>query len=104
MHATARSTHLAEAPALAPLRPRLRAVPAPRRRRLPRAAAVALYAMGLVAGFLLAALASAPGGAWVVSIQLQLALAAAGLGGLALARARAVARRRPARRGRPASL
>ena len=37
-------------------------MPDPARRRAPRAAAVALYAMGLCAGFLLAALASAPAG------------------------------------------
>ena len=66
--------------------------------RAPRAAAVALYALGLCAGFLLAALASAPGGAWVVSVQLQLALVAGAVGALALMRARAVARRRAAQR------
>ena len=43
------------------------------RRRVPSARALALYALGLVAGFLLAGLASLPGGAEVVSGQLGLA-------------------------------
>ncbi|HVH00741.1 MAG TPA: hypothetical protein VM844_08225 [Miltoncostaeaceae bacterium] len=82
-----------------PRRPpaRLRAVPAARGRRVPSARALALYALGLVAGFLLAGLASLPGGAEVVSGQLGLAVAAAVVTGLAALRARAVARRRPAR-------
>ena len=82
-----------------PRRPpaRLRAVPAARGRRVPSARALALYALGLVAGFLLAGLASLPGGAEVVSGQLGLAVAAAVVTGLAVLRARAVARRRPAR-------
>lgn len=98
MHATARS-HSPAGPHRAPARPRLRTVtsPAPRRRRLrlPAAASVGLYAVGLTAGALLAALASAPGGAAVVSGQLRLAGLGAVVGGLALLRARAVARRRP---------
>ncbi|MGE0028381.1 MAG: hypothetical protein AB7O78_00870 [Thermoleophilia bacterium] len=95
MHATARS-HIARPVPLAPARPQLRAVaPRPRRRRLPRAATVALYAFGLVVGFLLAALASAPGGAGVVTGELRLAGVAALVGAVALLRARAVARRRP---------
>ena len=65
--------------------------------RVPSARALALYALGLVAGFLLAGLASLPGGAEVVSGQLGLAVAAAVVAGLAALRARAVARRRPAR-------
>ncbi|MGD9696840.1 MAG: hypothetical protein AB7V42_14410 [Thermoleophilia bacterium] len=78
-------------------RPLLRAVPPSRRRLLPRARSVAFYALGLVAGFLLAALASTPGGTEVVAWQLTLALAAAVVAGLAALRARAVARRRRAR-------
>ena len=97
MHATARTDQLAGAHA-APARPRLRTVPAPRRRRLlPSAATVALYAIGLTAGFLLAALASAPGGGAIVAGQLQLAALGAVVGALALVRARAVARRRTGR-------
>ena len=93
MHATARTHTLTEAP-LAPARPLLREVPAPRRRRrAPRAATLALYSLGLTTGFLLAAGASAPGGGAVVAGQLKLALAGAIVGVLALARARAVARR-----------
>lgn len=97
MHALARSTHPAPATLSAPRRPHLRAVPSPARRRAPRAAAVGLYAMGLCAGFLLAALASAPGGAWVVTFQLQFALVAGTVCALALVRARAVARRESSR-------
>ncbi len=93
MHATARSHQLPEAPPGRP-RPRLRQVPAARRRRLPAAASVALYSLGLMAGFLLAALASAPGGGAIVAGQLKLAGLAAIIGGLALTRARAVTRRR----------
>jgi fatty acid desaturase len=103
MHATARTHQLAEAPA-APARPRLREVPAPRRRRLPSAATIAVYALGLTAGFLLAALASAPGGGAVVAGQMTLALAGAVVAGLALVRARAVARRRTVARTRPAAV
>ena len=101
MHATARSPIARPVP-LAPARPHLRAVtPRPRRPRAPRAATVALYAFGLVLGFLLAALASAPGGAQVVTGELRLAGAAALLGAVALLRARAVARRRPRIRRNP---
>ena len=101
MHATARSPIARPVP-LAPGRPHLRAVtPRPRRRRAPRAATVALYAFGLVLGFLLAALASAPGGAQVVTGEIRLAGAAALLGAVALLRARAVARRRPRIRRNP---
>jgi hypothetical protein len=98
MHATAR--RLSPGPAAAaPARPHLRAVaPRPRRGRVPQAATVALYALGLVAGFLLAALASAPGGAGVVAGELRLAGVAAIVAGVALLRARAVARRRPGNR------
>lgn len=103
MHATARQSEQF-APRLPAPRPQLRAVPTPRRRRAPSAATVALYAMGLVAGFLLAAVASLPGGGAIVTAQLLLALAAATVCGLALVRARAVARRRPARRARISSL
>ncbi|HEX2502567.1 MAG TPA: hypothetical protein VHK00_01395 [Miltoncostaeaceae bacterium] len=75
-------------------RARLRAVPSPRRRRVPAARALALYALGLTAGFLLAGVASLPGGGDVVAGQVGLAAAAALVGGLAALRARAVARRR----------
>lgn len=103
MHATAPRLSPQDAP-LAARRPPLRAVAdQPRRARLPRAATVALYALGLVAGFLLAALASAPGGSEIVAGELRLAGGAAVIGGLALLRARAVARRRPPHR-RPAAL
>jgi len=94
MPATARSLVLPAA-AAAPARPRLRAVPDTRRRsRVPQAATVALYAFGLAAGFVLAAIASAPGGGEIVVGQGRLALVCAAVGGLALLRARAVARRR----------
>lgn len=99
MHATARSLPLPAA-ASAPVRPHLRAVPPPRRRaRAPQAATVALYALGLTAGFALAALASAPGGTAIMAGQGRLALVAAAVAGLALLRARAVARRHPDRGG-----
>jgi hypothetical protein len=75
--------------------------PRPRPRRAPRAATVALYALGLVVGFLLAAAASAPGGADVVTGELRLAGAAALVAAVALLRARAVARRRPRIRRNP---
>ena len=103
MHATARTDQLAEAP-LAPAPPRLRQVPTPRRRRLPSAATVALYSFGLTAGFLLAAMASAPGGSAIVAGQLKLAVAGAVIGGLALVRARAVTRRRSVVRTRTAQM
>ena len=103
MHAAARQMHPSERP-VAPVRPRLRAVPASRRRRLPSAATLALYALGLVTGFLLAAIASAPGGGSIVATQLQLALAAMAICGVALMRSRAVARRRDGRRTRTAGL
>ncbi len=77
-------------------RPRLRALPAARRRRAPSARALALYALGLTAGFLLAGVASLPGGAGVVTGQLGLAVLATAVAGLAALRARAVARRRAA--------
>jgi hypothetical protein len=97
MHATARSLPLPP-PAAAPPPAPLRALPAPRRRaRAPRAATVAVYALGLTAGFVLAALASVPGGGEVVAGQGRLALASAAVAGLALLRARAVARPRRAR-------
>lgn len=103
MHATARTLPYAEAPA-APAAPRLHEVPVVRRRRAPRAATVALYSLGLTAGFLLAAAASAPGGGAVVAGQLKLALAGAVVGGLALLRARAVTRRRTPTGTRAAAL
>ena len=86
-------------PAGAPRPRRLRAVPPPRRRRAPSARALALYALGLTAGFLLAGLASLPGGGDVVAGQAGLAVLAAAVGGLAALRARAVARRGAARPG-----
>ena len=70
--------------------------PAARRRRAPSARALALYALGLTAGFLLAGVASLPGGAGVVTGQLGLAVLATAVAGLAGLRARAVARRRAA--------
>jgi hypothetical protein len=101
MHATARS-HIAPPVPLAPARPHLRAVARPGgRRRVPPAATVALYAVGLVLGFLLAALASAPGGAGVVTGELRLAGVATVVGAVALVRARAVARRRGRNRRNP---
>ena len=96
MHATARRLRSHDA-ALALARPGLRAVSGQRPQRAPRAATVALYALGMTLGFLLAALASAPGGADLVTGELRLAAAGALVSGLALLRARAVARRRPAR-------
>ena len=54
---------------------------------------MALYAIGLTAGFLLAALASAPGGGAIIAGQMALAGVGALIGFLALLRARAVARR-----------
>lgn len=99
MNATARPLALAPPAPSAAVRPALRAVPPPRRRpRAPRAATLALYALGMCAGFLLAAVASAPGGGGVVAGQLWLAATAALVAAPALARARAVARR--ARRAR----
>lgn len=95
MHATARRLRPHDAP-LAAARPRLRAVSQQPRGRAPRAATVALYALGLTLGFLLAALASAPGGSGVVTGEFRLAAAGAVVTGVALLRARAVARRRPA--------
>ncbi len=77
-----------------PARTGLRAVPPPRRRRAPSARALALYALGLMAGFLLAGVASLPGGGDVVAGQVGLAAPAALVAGLAAMRARAVARRR----------
>ncbi len=92
---TERHDHL-PAPA-GPPAPPLRALPPARRRRgAPSARAVALYALGLVAGFLLAGAASLPGGAEIVSGQVGLAVLAAAVAGLAGLRARAVARRRAA--------
>jgi hypothetical protein len=98
MPALAHRAHPLPRPAGAPSsrRPRLRAVPPPRRRRAPSARALALYALGLTAGFLLAGLASLPGGGDVVAGQAGLAALAAVVGGLAALRARAVARRRAA--------
>jgi hypothetical protein len=72
--------------------PGLTVVEAPRpHRRAPRAASVALHATGMVLGFLLAALASGPGGAGVVGLQLGLAAAAALVAVAAGLRARRVA-------------
>lgn len=82
-------------PRPAPARPRLRVVPpAPRRRRLPSARAVAAYALGLTLGFLLLAPASVPGGAEVVAGQLRLAALSGIVAVAAAVRSRAVARRR----------
>lgn len=95
MPTTAHDLSLRPAPLPAHARPRLRAVPPPSRR--PRRAAstsAALYLIGLTLGFALAALASLPGGAALVSGQLLLAGVAAAAAAAALLRARAVARRR----------
>ena len=89
-----RHVHLPARPGRAA--PRLRALPPARRRRAPSARAVALYALGLVAGFLLAGAASLPGGAEIASGQVGLAVLGALVACLAGLRARAVARRRPA--------
>ena len=103
MHTAARRLSPQDLP-LAPARPSLRAVAEqPRRRRAPRAATVALYALGLTVGFLLAAVASAPGGSAIVAGELRLAAVGAAVSGVALLRARAVARRRPVRT-RPTAL
>jgi hypothetical protein len=97
MPALTRATALPQAD-IAPARRRhLHAVPPPQpRRRAPSAQAVAVYALGLVVGFVLAGLASVPGGLEVVGVQAALAALAAGVCGLAGLRARAVARRRRA--------
>jgi hypothetical protein len=82
-------------PAAPPAQRALRVVPAPaRRRRRPSAAALAVYALGLTVGFLLAAIATAPGGAASALGQVQLAGVAAVVAVLAALRSRAVARRR----------
>jgi len=92
-------------PPRARARPRLRAVAPPtRRRRTPSARTVAFYGLGMIAGFLLAGLASAPGGAGVVGWQLTLAAVACAVTGLAAMRARAVARRARPAPARPARL
>lgn len=76
-----------------PRRP-LTLVPRPGRRpRRPHARGVVAYGFGATVGFLLAALASAPGGEAVVAGQMQLAGAAAAVTSLAALRSRAVARR-----------
>ena len=72
----------------------LRVVPPARRRRRPSAAALAVYALGLAVGFLLAAIATAPVGTSGALGQVQLAGVAALVAALAALRARAVARRR----------
>ena len=68
---------------------------APRR---PRSATVALYAAGMVIGFLLSALASAPGGGAMVAWQLGLAAVAGAVCLVAARRARM--QRRSARTAR----
>ncbi|MGD9571777.1 MAG: hypothetical protein AB7V62_07845 [Thermoleophilia bacterium] len=96
MPASARSLALAPAATPPAPRPALRAVPPPRPRaaRAPWSARIGVYALGLCAGFLLAALASLPGGGEVIAGQGWLALASAAVAVPALLRARAVARRR----------
>ncbi len=59
----------------------------------PRSASIALYAGGMVLGFLLAALASAPGGGAMVAWQLGLAATALVVCLVAARRARAQRRR-----------
>ena len=104
MHAHAHTHRLVDAPAATP-RPRLREAPAPtRRRRRPSAADLALYSLGLTAGFLLAALASAPGGGLIVAGQMALAVVGALVCALALLRARAVSRAGQATRIRATGL
>lgn len=103
MPATARTHHFPQAP-VSIARPPLRAVPTHRRRRLPSAATLALYSLGLTAGFLLAAVASTPGGSAVVAGQLRLAGLGLVVGCLALARARTVTRRHTDARRRAAAM
>ncbi|MCC6832214.1 MAG: hypothetical protein IT200_12780 [Thermoleophilia bacterium] len=68
----------------------------------PRSATVALYAAGMVIGFLLAAVASAPGGGAMVGWQLGLAAAAGAVCFTAARRARGQRRRAPRTRGQAA--
>lgn len=93
MHALARR----DAPAPAPRPPALRAVEAPRRRprTAPDAWDIARFAVGLMLGFLLGAVASAPGGGAIVAGQLTLAAIAAVVAVAAALRDRAVRGRRP---------
>lgn len=83
----AAASHLAAPAPVArrPGRPSLRVVAPPATRRAPRAASLALYALGLAIGFLLVALVSSPTGEGVVATDLLLA-AAAGATALGLAR------------------
>jgi predicted lipid-binding transport protein (Tim44 family) len=87
-----------------PARPHLRLVPPPRGAR-PQAASqrVAALAAGMVLGFLLVALVSAPLGLGAAAGDLRLAGLCAVLSVPAFLRARAVARRAPTRRGRRSS-
>lgn len=91
MHALARRTPTA------PVAPPLRAVEAPARRPRPRYDAwdVARFAAGLTIGFLLAAVASAPGGGAIVAGQLVGAVASAAVGALAALRWRRTRARHP---------
>lgn len=88
-----------KSPSPGPQTPPLRAVAAPDPERAPRLGAwdVARFAVGLAAGFLLAAVASAPGGGAVVAGQLALAGAAAVVAAVAGWRSHVTARteRRP---------
>lgn len=82
------SAHTRAAGATSRSRTGLRAVPATPGARRSRAAGIALYSAGLVIGFLLSALASAPGGGAVVAWQLALAGLSAAVCAVALMRAR----------------
>jgi hypothetical protein len=91
MHALAHT----ESPTPGPQAPALHAVDVPGARAAGRLSAwdVSRYALGLVIGFLLAAVASGPGGAGIVAGQLTLAGAAAVVMVLAAMRHRALVRR-----------
>ena len=74
-----------DSPAPAPRpRPHLHAVPTPVRRRRPRRDDVRVYALGLMIGFLLAAVATAPGGSLVLVPVLGAAVSGTVAGMLAL--------------------
>jgi hypothetical protein len=97
MHALART----ESPTPGPQAPALHAVDVPGARVAGRLSAwdLSRYALGLTIGFLLAAVASGPGGAGIVAGQLALAGAAAIVTVLAAMRHRGLVRR-DARTGR----
>jgi len=77
--------------------PRLALVATPPPRRRPLSATLALFGAGMTPGFLLAAAASAQGGAVMVRTALVLAGLAGAVTVMAAARARQIARRREQR-------